>query len=355
MCQWPGRPHTIEDERITGLIRKTLKTQPKDGSTQSSYRTMTANSQLSKSTVQSVWSAFGLQPQRQKHFKLSCQSRPFGLWRKAMSRIVDAVKSILPRPLRAALSRALYPYRHGRRFFTPYVIKKEMEGATFDFLIGDRTGRNWYDRACINNPIWLEMRFIRDHVAQKGDVVLECGSHHGCSTILLSSWVGASGKVVAFEPFPANFEILEKNVRLNNLRNVLPRMEALGAASGTITFDEASSAVTSSGNGVHVKVSRLDEYEHLNPTFLKIDVEGFEMQVLRGAKNILWKRPKLAIELHTELLPQFGASVEDIFGLIGVENYRVWIQRRDDQQPEEFDMRTPIESRVHLFFIPIAS
>jgi len=230
-----------------------------------------------------------------------------------------------------------------------------MEGVIFDFLIGDRTGRNWYDRVCINNPVWLEMRFIRDHVAQKGDVVFECGSHHGCSTILLSSWVGDNGKVVAFEPFPANFEILQKNLDLNDLRNVQPRMEAVGAVPGTITFDESSSAVTSSGAGVDVKVSRLDEYEHLNPTLLKIDVEGFEMQVLQGAKNILWRRPKLAIELHTELLPRYGASVEDIFRLIGVENYRVWIQRRDDQQPETFDMRTPIESRVHLFFIPIAS
>jgi len=132
-------------------------------------------------------------------------------------------------------------------------------------------------------------------------------------------------------------------------------MEAVGAVSGTITFDESSSAVTSSGNGVDVKVSRLDEYEHLKPTFLKIDVEGFEMQVLEGAKNILRKRPKLALELHTELLPRFGASVEDIFRLIGLEDYRVWIQKRDDQQPEKFDIRTPIESRVHLFFIPIGS
>jgi hypothetical protein len=130
-------------------------------------------------------------------------------------------------------------------------------------------------------------------------------------------------------------------------------MEAVGAASGTITFDESSSAVTSSGKGVDVKISRLDEYAHLNPTFVKIDVEGFEMQVLQGAKAVLSKRPRLAIELHTELLPKFGASVDEIFRLIGVQNYRVWIQRRDDQQPQDFDMRTPIESRVHLFLIPI--
>jgi putative transposase len=67
----PGRPRTIEDERITGLIRKTLKTRPKDGSTQWSCRTIAGDTHLSKSTVQRVWSAFGLQPHRQKHFKLS--------------------------------------------------------------------------------------------------------------------------------------------------------------------------------------------------------------------------------------------------------------------------------------------
>jgi len=67
----PGRPRTIEDERITRLIRKTLKTRPKDGSTQWSCRTLAAEAHVSKSTVQRVWSAFGLQPHRQKHFKLS--------------------------------------------------------------------------------------------------------------------------------------------------------------------------------------------------------------------------------------------------------------------------------------------
>jgi len=67
----PGRPRTIEDERISGLIRKTLKTRPKDGSTQWSCRAIAGETKLSKSTVQRVWSAFGLQPHRQKHFKLS--------------------------------------------------------------------------------------------------------------------------------------------------------------------------------------------------------------------------------------------------------------------------------------------
>ncbi len=269
--------------------------------------------------------------------------------------LVHTIKKLLPGPVAQRLSRAAYPYLHGGRFFKPYVIKKEMEGVFFDFLIGDRTGRNWYDRVCINNPVWREMRFVRDQLIQKGDVVLECGGHHGCSAILLSNWVGDSGKVVTFEPLQSNFEILEQNVRLNRLSNVIPKMEAAGAKAGTITFDEASSGISSTGKGVTVRVSRLDDYGYLNPTFLKIDVEGFELQVLQGAKAILSTRPKLEIEVHVELLHQYGASVEDLFRLIDIKSYKAWVQWKDDQEPEEYNMSIPITSRVHLFLIPLTA
>ena len=82
-------------------------------------------------------------------------------------KLASTIKKILPRPMAHWLSRAAYPYLHGGRFFKPYVIKKEMEGVSFDFLIGDRTGRNWYDRVCINNPVWREMGFVRDNMMQK--------------------------------------------------------------------------------------------------------------------------------------------------------------------------------------------
>ena len=66
----PGGPRSIRDEQIATLVRKTLKKQPRGG-THWSCRSIAAESQLSKSTVQRVWQAFGLQPHRQKHFKLS--------------------------------------------------------------------------------------------------------------------------------------------------------------------------------------------------------------------------------------------------------------------------------------------
>jgi putative transposase len=66
----PGRPRSIEDERVAALIRKTLKTKPQDGA-HWSCRTMARQIGISKSTVQRVWNAFGLQPHRQRYFKLS--------------------------------------------------------------------------------------------------------------------------------------------------------------------------------------------------------------------------------------------------------------------------------------------
>ena len=66
----PGSPHSISDERIAALIHTTLKKKPK-GATHWTCRSLAAEARLSKSTVQRVWKAFGLQPHRQKHFKLS--------------------------------------------------------------------------------------------------------------------------------------------------------------------------------------------------------------------------------------------------------------------------------------------
>jgi putative transposase len=66
----PGGPRRLRDEQIAALIRKTLKTTPKGG-THWTCRALAAETRLSKSTIHRVWTAFGLQPHRQKHFKLS--------------------------------------------------------------------------------------------------------------------------------------------------------------------------------------------------------------------------------------------------------------------------------------------
>lgn len=66
----PGRPRTISDEEIASLVRKTLYTKPTDG-TYWTIRSVASEAQLSRPTVHRIWQAFGLQPHRQRHFKLS--------------------------------------------------------------------------------------------------------------------------------------------------------------------------------------------------------------------------------------------------------------------------------------------
>ena len=66
----PGRPRSVSDGKVAQLVRKTLATQPKDG-THWTVRSMAQHSRLSAPTVHRIWHAFGLQPHRQRHFKLS--------------------------------------------------------------------------------------------------------------------------------------------------------------------------------------------------------------------------------------------------------------------------------------------
>ena len=65
-----GRPRSISDEAVASLVRKTLQTKPKDG-THWTIRAIAGETRLSRPTVHRIWQAFGLQPHRQRHFKLS--------------------------------------------------------------------------------------------------------------------------------------------------------------------------------------------------------------------------------------------------------------------------------------------
>lgn len=261
--------------------------------------------------------------------------------------VSNIARRVLPKPLKRAIVNLGFRLRS--RGFAPYVKRKTVEGVTFDFWIGDPDGRNWYDLQS-TDPHWPEMRFLRDHIVTPGDVVLECGAHHGCTAILLSRWVGDTGRIVCFEPMPANCEIIRKNISLNQLRNVTLVPEAVGESSGVVTIDAASNAaVRHSRHGIQVSQTFVDAYAGWHPTVLKIDVEGFEHHVLRGAASVLATRPKIALELHPEHLSQYGSSMEEILGILRPLGYRMWIQRDDAADPVEYDGYAPITTRAHLF------
>jgi FkbM family methyltransferase len=143
-----------------------------------------------------------------------------------------------------------------------------------------------------------------------GMTVVDVGAHVGYYTLVFAKYVGATGRVISFEPLPANFALLEKNVELNQLKHVDLFNSAIFSRSGDLAISippdsnsgEASVMQPPGDNQLHVPATTLDLVSSnldLKPDFLKIDVEGCEFEVLRGAQQTIRTcRPRMLIELH---------------------------------------------------------
>ena len=243
-----------------------------------------------------------------------------------------------------------FKYERRRQRFSPYEIERQFGDTTVRMWINDPVAQKWYDIPEMGND--AELDFTHERMIAPGDVVFDCGSHQGMTTILFSRWVGDNGKVVAFEALPENFEVLSKNIEMNGVDNVEAVHAALGAEPGMATIDVRSNSNVSSGEfGRQVPMKCLDQYESYAPNLLKIDVEGFETEVLKGAQRVLARRPKIILELHTKALPKFGTSVAEVLELLQLDNYKVWIQADSDKPPVEYHGED-ITTRVHLFLLP---
>ena len=160
---------------------------------------------------------------------------------------------------------------------------------------------------------------IEHFTPKQGDIVVDIGAHIGRYTIIASKRVGTNGKVVAIEANPGNFEMLNRNIKLNKLANVIPLNYAVysketkiklylpGEESGyTIYNTIMSNRARNEEKFVEVNANTLDyllqskgiKEEQVN--WIKIDVEGAEFEVLKGATNVLSKSKdiSLLIEVH---------------------------------------------------------
>ena len=153
---------------------------------------------------------------------------------------------------------------------------------------------------CIYNGLleYDDMLFLL-HFLRKEDTFLDIGSNVGVYSVLASAEVGA--ETIAFEPIPSTFEILQKNLALNE--HIEGRVHALnlglGSQEGSLAFTKSEDTVNhvateqeiSAGDIIKVPVSKLDDvlekYSLKDVVFMKIDGEGFETEVLRGGAGLL--------------------------------------------------------------------
>jgi FkbM family methyltransferase len=210
---------------------------------------------------------------------------------------------------------------------------------------GWRTIALWTEALLGGNFENAESRFLLRFL-QLGMTVLDIGAHHGYYTLLLSKAVGSRGKVIAFEPSPRERIRLRHHVWLNCCKNVQIESLALGSSNGEAELYLVEGAedwcnslrpptVRASTKIVGVCVGSLDEYissKGLGPIdFIKLDVEGAELDVLRGAKNLLasGKRPALLTEVYDIRTEPWGYRAHEIVRLLDQAGY-LWFAVSED-------------------------
>jgi len=151
---------------------------------------------------------------------------------------------------------------------------------------------------------FVDMAFCL-HVLRSGDLFVDVGANIGSYTVLASKVIGANS--LSLEPVPVTFERLIRNININEINNLVDsRRCAVGNANGTLKFssdcDTTNQVVDENyvGVAIEVPVTSLDTMlENLKPTLIKIDVEGYEPQVIEGAIKTLMCDSLLAILLET--------------------------------------------------------
>ncbi|WP_319421330.1 FkbM family methyltransferase [Pleurocapsa sp. FMAR1] len=176
-----------------------------------------------------------------------------------------------------------------------------------------------------------------------GNTFIDVGANFGFHTLLASKLVGRKGTVIAFEPSPSNLEILKYHSRINFTRNVFIIPKAVGDitdisvqfvlvdggkhSSNSLTIaDEVPHISASQKEIINVPITTIDENcSQLNivPNVIKIDVEGAELLVLKGAKNTIEKhQPTILIGIHPFWMPK-GQTAKDIITFFREIKYEI--------------------------------
>lgn len=197
---------------------------------------------------------------------------------------------------------------------------------------------------------------------KKGDCFVDVGANIGLLSLHASSCVGPEGNVFAVEPNPKTLPILYRNIELNKANNIKVFEVALGEKSHTTKIFEnrdinrgGASLIVNVNNepGIEVKVEPLDDFLALhNPKVIKIDVEGYEFEVLKGAvKTISRTKPILIVETALET----HKTMEWIELIKGIHPYKLFKFKKGKERKSNLVELTDLSDLpIHdnLIFLP---
>lgn len=258
---------------------------------------------------------------------------------------VDTLKNEL---LRLALRVARVLHRRGLagtlpvRFVAAYlkrVLLQEAEDVSARYRVVHRPGLSFYVPYSLAANYAVgnfepEATALLQRCLQPGMVAVDAGANVGWHTLTMAACVGPQGRVYAVEPAEDNLEFLQKNIRANGFANVTVLPYAAGAASRSRTFHLRSRGslhgfydhpLGETVRTVEVDEKPLDSVIEEKVDFVKMDVEGGEIEALRGMSRLLGAtpRPQLLIEWNPGTLKKAGYDPRDLPDLLYEYGYEV--------------------------------
>lgn len=231
-------------------------------------------------------------------------------------------------------------YRRAWRKFVWYWVRRQIRPAIRLPVEGAFYHVNLED-AVIARELYVDQHYEEElfrlfrAMDLSGGVCLDIGANIGLYSVFLSRQVGPKGRVLAFEPEPKNFALLERNLRENQCTNVAAHRTAVGDRTGTISLavndtNFGDHRVGSGLVGTPVPLARVDEFTAELPEdcirLIKIDVQGFECKVFEGMRRTLERNPSaiLMVEVFPEGLAAAGDSASALVRLLRGLGYDGW-------------------------------
>lgn len=267
-----------------------------------------------------------------------------------------------PFPGRGRMLRLAYRmlgYTPGREIPASFIVRGARVRFRGDLAYGG-------ERKAILSGIYepVESGLMDRHVAE-GDWVLDIGGNAGLHTVRLAALVGKGGRVVAFEPVAALRERLLRNCALNGFTHVQVRNEAVSSSAGTQLiyvdppgFHHFNATLVDDRSGESSRIPapiatvRLDDLDfEKRVAFVKMDIEGYELEALRGGERFIQRhRPVVLAEYNRLFASQLGYRLEDLASQVTrCAEYDVYTVTREGV---DRSLAEPTERQAIVLFAP---